>query len=96
MLCGKCPRWHGPYWYAFWFASGRTRSAYVGSDERLGEFLRLRGEQYRQAELEARGGNDDGDELARVLRDSRGAAAEGRGLPAVRLRPRRRGVGSRT
>jgi len=35
--CGKarCRKWHGPYWYAYWFAGGRTRSAYVGSDARL-------------------------------------------------------------
>lgn len=43
--CGKpgCRRWHGPYWYAFWFAGGRTRSAYIGKDARLSEFLRERG-----------------------------------------------------
>jgi hypothetical protein len=33
--CGKCPRWHGPYWYAFWFVDGATRSAYIGSDAAL-------------------------------------------------------------
>jgi hypothetical protein len=34
--CGKknCRKWHGPYWYAFWWSKGRTRSAYVGSLER--------------------------------------------------------------
>jgi hypothetical protein len=41
--CGKCPRRHGPYWYAAWWAAGRTRTAYIGSDERLGEFMRMRG-----------------------------------------------------
>lgn len=30
--CGKprCARWHGPYWYAYWSAGGRTRSLYIG------------------------------------------------------------------
>lgn len=34
--CGKakcrCARgnWHGPYWYGYWSAGGRTRSLYVG------------------------------------------------------------------
>lgn len=30
--CGKpnCRKWHGPYWYAYWSAGGRTRSLYVG------------------------------------------------------------------
>ena len=30
--CGKpkCRRWHGPYWYAYWSAGGRTRSLYIG------------------------------------------------------------------
>jgi hypothetical protein len=30
--CGKpkCSKWHGPYWYAYWSAGGRTRSLYIG------------------------------------------------------------------
>ena len=30
--CGKrkCRKWHGPYWYAYWTAGGRTRSLYIG------------------------------------------------------------------
>ena len=47
--CGKCKACkgsrrlvHGPYWYVYWFADGKTRSAYVGSDARLGEFMRHR------------------------------------------------------
>lgn len=42
--CGKpnCRKWHGPYWYAFWWQGDRTRSAYVGSDARLQAFLRAR------------------------------------------------------
>jgi len=47
--CGKCRACkgsgrlvHGPYWYVYWFAGGKTRSAYVGSDARLGEFMRHR------------------------------------------------------
>lgn len=30
--CGKrnCDRWHGPYWYAYWRACGRTRKRYIG------------------------------------------------------------------
>ncbi len=30
--CGKCPRRHGPYWYAFWKDGDRTRSRYVGKE----------------------------------------------------------------
>lgn len=32
VLCGKkgCNKLHGPYWYAFWSAGGRTRSLYIG------------------------------------------------------------------
>lgn len=37
--CGKCPRWHGPYWYAFWEVDGRTRSAYIGSDKALARLI---------------------------------------------------------
>jgi hypothetical protein len=42
--CGKarCKKWHGPYWYAFWWADGRTRSAYIGKDARLATFLKER------------------------------------------------------
>jgi len=31
-LCGKgnCKRHHGPYWYAYWTAGGRVRTAYIG------------------------------------------------------------------
>lgn len=30
--CGKarCNKWHGPYWYAYWSAGGKTRTLYVG------------------------------------------------------------------
>lgn len=30
--CGKpnCDKWHGPYWYAYWSAGGKTRSLYLG------------------------------------------------------------------
>lgn len=27
---GKCRKWHGPYWYAYWSAAGRTRTLYIG------------------------------------------------------------------
>lgn len=32
VLCGKakCRKLHGPYWYAYWTAGGRVRTAYVG------------------------------------------------------------------
>lgn len=32
VLCGKagCNRHHGPYWYAYWTAGGRVRTAYIG------------------------------------------------------------------
>jgi hypothetical protein len=42
VLCGRCPRRHGPYWYVAWFAGGRTRTAYIGSDRALSRFLALR------------------------------------------------------
>jgi hypothetical protein len=41
--CGKCRKWHGPYWYAFWFVDGKTRSEYVGSDRKLAAFVARRG-----------------------------------------------------
>lgn len=28
--CAACP--HGPYWYAFWKESGRSRSQYIGRE----------------------------------------------------------------
>lgn len=32
VLCGKanCRKLHGPYWYAYWTAGGRVRTAYIG------------------------------------------------------------------
>ena len=32
VLCGRaaCKKQHGPYWYAYWTAGGRVRSAYIG------------------------------------------------------------------
>lgn len=32
--CGKkrCRKWHGPYWYAYWTAGGRSRSLYIGKE----------------------------------------------------------------
>jgi hypothetical protein len=38
VLCGKpgCKRHHGPYWYAYWTAGGRVRTAYIGK-----KFVRL-------------------------------------------------------
>lgn len=43
--CGRsyCAKLHGPYWYAFWKVDGRTRNAYVGSDERMRELLAREG-----------------------------------------------------
>lgn len=37
-LCGKpgCKRLHGPYWYAYWTAGGRVKTAYIGK-----EFVRV-------------------------------------------------------
>ncbi len=36
VLCGKkgCRKRHGPYWYAYWTAGGRTRTRYVGKEWR--------------------------------------------------------------
>lgn len=28
--CGKCPRAHGPYWYAYQRQGGTLRKAYIG------------------------------------------------------------------
>ena len=30
VLCGKCPKKHGPYWYAYWKEGTRLRKKYVG------------------------------------------------------------------
>lgn len=43
VTCGRCPRLHGPYWYAFWWSKGATRSAYVGGDAAMERLLRDRG-----------------------------------------------------
>ena len=50
--CGKphCKKWHGPYWYAFWKVNGKTRSAYVGSRERLVAMLEARSHDHARAE----------------------------------------------
>lgn len=34
--CGKprCRKWHGPYWYAYWTAGGKTRTLYIGKQRR--------------------------------------------------------------
>lgn len=34
VLCGKpkCSKHHGPYWYAYWEAGGRTHKVYVGKE----------------------------------------------------------------
>lgn len=43
--CGKSGCWctvgmgHGPYWYAFWKEGGRTRSAYIGGEDKLRDLL---------------------------------------------------------
>jgi len=46
ILCGKCPKPHGPYWYAFWWAGewgqGKTRSKYIGSDAKFEALRRAR------------------------------------------------------
>lgn len=36
ILCGKkkCRKRHGPYWYAYWTAGGRTRTLYIGKVRR--------------------------------------------------------------
>lgn len=28
--CGRCPKWHGPYWYAYWKRDGKLRKLYIG------------------------------------------------------------------
>ena len=31
VTCGRCPRQHGPYWYAYWKGyRGVTRKQYIG------------------------------------------------------------------
>ena len=47
--CGKCPTQHGPYWYAYWSAKGKTRKRYIGSDAALADFLTLRTEHQAEA-----------------------------------------------
>lgn len=36
VLCNKsgCRRLHGPYWYAYWWADGRTQKKYIGAQFR--------------------------------------------------------------
>jgi hypothetical protein len=46
--CTRCP--HGPYWYAYWKESGRTRSRYIGRV--LPEKARQVYEQKQRAKLE--------------------------------------------
>jgi hypothetical protein len=33
--CTQCP--HGPYWYAYWWESGKRRSRYVGKLDEIPE-----------------------------------------------------------
>lgn len=54
--CGRCTKWHGPYWYAFWRVGGRVRSAYVGRDDALERLLRAWGSRRTVDELEAAAG----------------------------------------
>lgn len=68
---------HGPYWYAFWKEGGKTRSAYVGSDARLGKLLTLR-EDLAGAKGRALADVDEGFELD---------AYELRGVHKARRRP---------
>lgn len=49
--CTRCP--HGPYWYAYWKESGRTRSRYVG--RMLPEKARQVYEEKQRARLERHG-----------------------------------------
>jgi hypothetical protein len=28
--CGRCPKKHGPYWYAYWRDQGQLRKRYIG------------------------------------------------------------------
>lgn len=80
--CGKagCKAWHGPYWYAFVKASGRTRSFYIGKDARMAEVLRARaGAEHARELLELEGERDvelfpltpEGRRFARDLRRKR-------------------------
>ena len=39
VLCGRCPKLHGPYWYAAWKEGGRTRWRYIGGDGAMSRFL---------------------------------------------------------
>ena len=54
--CGKpkCRRWHGPYWYAYWTAGGRTRSLYVGKRLRPAADVATELEERRAAKAKAR------------------------------------------
>lgn len=74
VLCGRCPKWHGPYWYAYWFTGGKTRSAYIGSDERLARFL------------DARSGRADSVDYIGEPAAPRSNAGSGKGLAAARAR----------
>jgi hypothetical protein len=50
VLCGKakCTRWHGPYWYAYWWRGTRQFSRYVGKIRRDFTVHELRARERRE------------------------------------------------
>ena len=54
--CGKprCNKWHGPYWYAYWTAGGRTRTLYIGKRLRPAAEVRTTRERPRSGTVRTR------------------------------------------
>jgi hypothetical protein len=61
--CGKhrCAAWHGPYWYAFVKVGGKTKSFYIGKDQRMAKVLEARAGAAHARELLDLGDDGDGD-----------------------------------
>lgn len=80
---------HGPYWFAYWKAGGRTRCRYVGSDARASVLLAMHARAkaasktvaYRLGGLEL----EDGEGSKRTV----GPSSSMRGAGGSRVRARR-------
>ena len=71
VLCGKCPKKHGPYWFAAWKEGRRTRWRYIGSDAAAAEVLAWRGEVARAEASTARNARAVGNAPPAVARVAR-------------------------
>lgn len=46
VLCGRCPKLHGPYWYAYQHTGGTLRKVYVGRTLNVAKARRALEEKY--------------------------------------------------